>query len=634
MNIQDLTEEQLTSASFYQKLQETDVYKDPMTREEVKYKILKRAKELRIKQSVDTMLKQLEKKMAEIDRESKQRTLRSTQSIDQITNFEPDTSGKSYPNLYCKNWVATEDGIYSMESSRTEQQACFHPILPVRRLRNMEDGKEQLVIAFKRDGAWSEITVPKSKVANSRSIIDLASYGVGVTSESARLLVKFLSDVESANEDIIELHHSSSKLGWHGNDFLPYDTKIIFDASDKFYQLYKSIKECGSFDVWLRHIKKIRADKYIEPKIALAASFSSVIIDFLGIACVVLDSSGSTEAGKTVSHMVATSVWGDPAEGQYMGDFLTTDTALETRCDFLNSLPLILDDTSKMRKSIRDNIEQVVYNLSSGSGKKRSDVNLGNDRVRTWKNTVIINGERPLSSFCDQGGALNRIIEIDLTGVTLFEDPSLTADIVRNNYGFAGKMFVEKIKTMDKQEIRNIHKSYCEELRKANKDSMQKQVLSLAAILTADRIATEVVFKDENNLTVEETSRFLAKRSMVDEGRRCYEFILDFYEEKGQHFDQVNNNVDQYGFVEADLEGKKYLNFNSAAFDRVVKEAGFNRKAFTAWAKREGLLRHAKGRDTYQIKKADNGVSHSSRFVSFLLVDDVDDFKSEKEMFQ
>ena len=639
--IEDLTEEELTSASFYNKLLTSELYKDSISREEIKYRIQKRAKELKIKTHVDGMLKTVERKLIE---EEKQAKKQPKQGVDGVTDFEEeDSTGKSYPNMYCGSWIATEDGIWSQDSSRANLIACYHPILPVKRMRNMETGEEQITLAFKRGNknrVWSEITVPKDVMVNSRTITMLAKYGVSVTSETSKLLVKYLSDVENYNDDLISLVQSSSKLGWHGKDFLPYDQAIEFDAALRFPQLFQAISENGSFDVWLEHTKKIRAGSYKEPRIALAASFSSVLIKFLGIASVIVDFWGMTEAGKTVMLMLAASVWACPDEGQYMGDFLTTDAELEVRSDMLNHLPLILDDTAKMRKGIQDNIEQVIYNLSSGSGKKRSNKELGSERVRTWKNTIIVNGERPLNSFVAQGGAINRILEIGLTEEQLFDSPQETAKIVRENYGFAGRIFIETIKSIDPTRIKTIHKKYADAL--ATKETMQKQVLSMAAVLMADELATEIIFKDEKNLTVDDVKDYLTNKLIVSDGSRCYEYLLGVYEEKGQHFDPQFNNLDQWGEIEyMDIDGSKekdkYINFYVNAFNEIVKGAGFSRKSFTSWAKREGLLRWntSKDRDVYQVKerKIDGVIKvPRKRFVSIKVVD-LDEYEEEKSMF-
>jgi len=602
-----------------------------MARGELEYRILQRAKELKIKTHVEDQLREVKRRINEVQRLEKKQII---QSIDGITNFEPDQTGKGYDNLYCGSWIATEDGVMSQESSKANQTACYHPILPIKRMWNAETSEEQITIAFKRSGFWREITVPKELIANSRRITDLSKYGISVTSETSKLLVKFLADVENYNDDKIPLIQSSSKLGWHGKEFLPYDKLIAFDAALKFPQIIQAIVEHGSYDIWLDHIKKIRASSYVEPRLALAASFSSAIIKFLNIASVIVDFWGMTEAGKTVMLMIAASVWACPDEGLYMGDFLTTDVELEVRSDMLNNLPLILDDTAKMRKNIRDNIEQVIYNLSSGSGKKRSNKELGSERVRTWKNAVIVNGERPLNSFAEQGGAINRIIEVGLSTERLFENPQITAETVRNNYGFAGKIFVDCLKEIDSKEIRTIHSKYRDLL--TTDETMQKQVLAMAAILTADELATKYIFHDDKALTANDVKAFLTNRQQVSDGVRCYEYILGLYEEKGQHFNSQHDMVDQWGEIDY-TDGVKYLNFYVNAFTEQLRIAGFSRKSFTSWAKREGLLRCNNGekKDVYtkRISEGTNADGPYQRFISIRMVD-LDEYEEERNLFK
>ena len=647
-----MTAEHLTSSQFYERLYASDVFKNDTARGELKYKILERAKVFHMKTHVNDQFKALEKRLAKENREKNLEELQKNIKGG-ITEFLPDKKDQSYRELYCGNWIATDDGIYSQESSRMNQLACYHPIIPVRRLCTMETGEEQITIAYKRAGPnelWGELTVPKDMIASSKTIVGLSKYGISVTSETAKLLVRYLADVENLNNDIITLVRSSSKLGWHGIDFLPYDKEIVFDAELRFPQICKAITEGGNFNVWFEHVKEIRSGKWIEPRIALAASFASVIIEFLGIASPIVDFWGMTEGGKTVQSMLAASVWACPDEGLYMGDFLTTDAELEVRGDLLNNLPLILDDTAKMRKGIKDNIEQVIYNLSSGSGKKRSNKDLGQERVRTWKNVIIVNGERPLNSFADQGGAINRIIEVGLNEERLFEDPQKTAKIVRENYGFAGVMFVRKLQEMLREDksmkkLRKMHAEYAKEL--TTSETMQKQVLSMAAILTADNLATEFIFQDGCQLQAQDVSKYLTSKSQVSDGSRCYEYLMNIIAESGQHFDIQFDGIDQWGELETvtikkqnndalldfkkeeDVITARYVNFYSHAFGELLKKEGYSRKAFTSWAKREKLLRWNSGeRDHYAVRQP--GGLPQKTFISLKMVD-LDEYREQMQ---
>ena len=77
-----------------------------------------------------------------------------------------------------------------------ETLACYHPILPVQRLVNAETGKEKVKLAFKKGARWKEIIVDKGIIASNNKIVSLADYGVSVTSETSKALVRYLSDLE------------------------------------------------------------------------------------------------------------------------------------------------------------------------------------------------------------------------------------------------------------------------------------------------------------------------------------------------------------------------------------------------------------------------------------------------------
>lgn len=178
-----------------------------------------------------------------------------------------------------------------------------------------------------------------------------------------------------------------------------------------------------------------------------------------------------------MSTMVAASVWADPDENAYIGDYKTTDVGLEAKADMLNHLPLILDDTSKKNRKIEENFEGLVYDLCSGKGKTRSNKDLGLNRENHWKNCILTNGERPLTSYVTQGGAINRVLELEC-GDHVFKDPGYTAELVKRTYGHAGREFVELVKDLGIDAIREIQQDFLFQL--ADDEKMQKQSLSLS----------------------------------------------------------------------------------------------------------------------------------------------------------
>lgn len=590
-NIEDLQHEDFMKKELYEELFSI---KSKIDRSEAKFRLLDRSKAVQSKKIADEFINEFQR--AEREKEKEQRESRSMVIVDNITNFFPDSVEKSYPQMACGSWIATENGIFSSETSKAKDLVCHHPIMPVRRLKNIETGEEQITIAFKRDGYWTEITVPKIEVVTSRAITNLARFGVQVNSENARLLVKYLADLEMWNADMINIQHSTSKLGWHGNVFVPYDLSIVFDGEYRFRTLFQSIQEQGEYFKWVTLAKQVRSCGRLEPRIALAASFASVLIQPLDALPFIVDFYGQTGGGKTVTINIAASVWGNPAPGAYVGNFRSTDTSLETRADMLNNFPMILDDSKNASQYIRDNYETLIYNLCSGKGKGRSNKELGAAKENTWSNVTICNGENPISEFADSGGAINRIIEIECSE-DIYENPAEVNSIVMKNYGFAGRVFVGNIKKFESDELKEMKMGIENEFEKYNFPA--KQVMAIATLLLADKLATDCIFQDGRALTVEDVAGIPTRKKDVSEGQRCYEFLLESLVVYGQHFDAQYDSIDQWGFIENDALGNDYVFFYIAPLDTLLKKNGFSRKAFTAWAMNRGLLRCSGDRDTY-----------------------------------
>lgn len=582
MKYEELTRESILSEETFRDIfdQEDEILKTRMIIE-----LTDRARELGVKSKFEMLVRAYRQAARDIQK----REVSTGGIANNWTNFE----GK-YDSLYCGSWVASDNGIFAQSNSQIDAVACYHPILPIERMKNMETGEEQIKLAYKRNGRWEEIVVPKTMITSANRIVGLSGRGVSVTSENAKLLVRYLSDVENLNDRNINVQYSTSKLGWIGTEFIPYDTEIIFDGDSRFKQLFDSIEERGSYEKWLEMVKAVRRSGRMEAKFLLAASFASVMVSMLGGLPFFVDLWGETEGGKTVSLMLAASVWANPDESRYIGDFKTTDVALEAKADMLNHLPMFLDDTSKTSNRIRDNFEGVVYDLCSGKGKSRSNKDLGINRENRWKNVIICNGERPLSSYVTQGGAINRVLEVEC-GSSAFQDPQKVAETIKKNYGFAGKEFVQILKSMTADELKEIQADFQRQL--FSEEKMQKQSVSLSIVLTADKIATERIFKDGQYISLEDAKKTLIDRSEVSDNERCYHYIVDKVNMNSQRFDR-DSNCEKWGIIE---DG--YAILYNQAMTEICDSGHFSRKSFLSWASKNKLIQHDGEGNPTKLKK-------------------------------
>ena len=583
MPIGELDKNNILSEEIFKTIFETE---DEIERAHLILSLTDRAEDLRVKGKFETILRAYKK----VDLEMR----RSNRQITKSNNWTEFTG--EYDPMWCGSWIASEEGVYMQSmNGLIDILACYHPILPIERLKNLETGEEQIKLVFKRNNRWEEIIVPKTLITSANKITSLSGRGIAVTSENAKYLVRYLADVENGNEDNIKVQYSSSKLGWIKGGFIPYNTDIIFDGDSRFKQLFESIHEEGDKSLWYSHIKELRATGRIETKFMLAASFASVLVGLLKGLPFFTDLWGETEGGKTVTLMLASSVWGNPDESRYIGDFKATEVALETKADMLNNLPMILDDTSKTSARIRDNFEGFVYDLCSGKGKSRSNKDLGINRENRWRNAILTSGERPLNSYVSQGGAINRILEVEC-GEKVYSDPQYTADLLKRNYGFAGKDFVELINRIGIDVVRAIKDEV--QVQLFNDGKMQKQSMSLAIVLTADKLVTEHLFKDEQYISLDDAKNVLMDRNELSDNERCYKYLQDKIAMNGSRFDN-RMNCEQWGIVDGN-----YAIIYSTAFDQICKDGGFSRKSFLSWAEKKKLIQSSNGRPTKAKKIA------------------------------
>ena len=624
-NIDGLSKEDFSKRQLYDELFDIP---NEMDRSETRFQLSEKARSFQMTGFFNNMVNLKEK---EIKEAAQMKNQIQCVDINNITQFcyEDKESGEYYPNMFCGSWIATEEGIYSQEASRIKSLVCAHPIIPIKRLKNLETNEEQIVIAYKRDSdKWQTVTVPKVDIVSPRTIINLAKFGIQVDSETAKNLIIYLRDIEMYNKDKIRIGYSTGKLGWHKNNlFIPYDKSIKFDGENKFKTLFESINEHrGDYSAWVDLMIELRQKKVKEAKIALAASFASVLIQPLGALPFIVDFYGQTGGGKTVTINVAASVWGNPEAGAYVGNFRSTDVGLETRSDMLNNLPLILDDSNNASKFIKDNYETLIYNLCSGKGKARSNKELGAMKENTWKNVTICNGERPIADFADSGGAINRILEVECLE-DIYSDPVKVNETVMKNYGHAGIVFIDHLKSKKVENLKKRKESIEKELDSCNVTAKQKMAASI--LLLADKLATECIFMDDCALKVEDIKDILAEKTRVSEGQRCYEYLLEVIETNSAHFNLEFASIEQWGLSDTELDdnGDQYQYFYINPFEEILKKKNFSRKSFMAWAIPRGLVKHNKDRDTINKKSG----KKSTRYIA-IKINNSDNFTENVEI--
>ena len=490
--------------------------------------------------------------------------------------------------LDCGGWTATDTGIYGTDKMGFEVVACYHPIMPVQRLVNVDTREHKVMLAYRLSRRWDTVIVDRNVISDSRSIIGLSRYGIMVNSETGKALVRYLADVEQLNYDLIPEVPSVGRLGWiEGYGFSPYEEELVFDGEETYRTRFESIQEHGSREAWLDCVRAVRSGKTpgnVVARIVLAASFASVLVGPCHCLPFFVHLWGGSETGKSLSLVLAASVWANPEIGVYIQTFNATEVGKELGAAFCNSLPLIIDELQLVKDNRKD-FDRMIYQLSEGAGRARGRKQGGLQKTPTWRNCVITTGEFPIISSNSGEGAVNRTVEVDCHDTKLFDEPKKTATSLYANYGFAGQEFVEHL--MEDGTMERVQKLQ-EDLQEAIKtgDTMDKQTGSAALILAADRLSEEWIFQDGILLQPEDIRPYLVSKEAVNQNARALQYLYDFININQGRF---SPDADRQGEVWGDLDDE-YAYIIRSKFDQILADEGYNASAFLGWAKNNNLI--------------------------------------------
>lgn len=513
-----------------------------------------------------------------------ERTQRIADSIGNASVSNPTMFPDQPIELDCGDWQCDESGVRKSSGYNTEI-ACCHPIMPVERLVNIDTGEEKLKIAYSKGGRWRSVIFGKDVLFVANKIVQLAAVGVAVTSENAKVLVRYICDVENKNYDILPEHLSVGRLGYVGDEgvFAPYHHNLIFDGESNYREIYNAIRSEGNFEKWKETAVNCR--NYSKTaQILLASSFASVLAGHVGALPFFVHLWGvDSGTGKTVALMLAASVWGDPTIGRYVQTFNATQVSHERTAGFLNNIPLCIDEL-QLSKDSHGNSKFDVYQLAQGVGRGRGNRAGGIDRTPTWSLCILTTGESPITHAGSGAGALNRVIDIECrASEAVISDGMAVSACVKQNFGHAGRYFVEHLTPEIISYAKELYTKYFKELSKS--DTTEKQAMAAALILTADKLADDMIFCTGSYLTADDISTFLQTKASVSAGERGYSHMCDWVALNANRFALENPGGEIYGIID---DGWAYI--NSGVFRKTAQDGGFDPRALLSWLKTRGLI--------------------------------------------
>lgn len=529
-DVKNLSKEELLSE---EKIKYIFAIENPVQKQKVLNQFEDRAKELNVKRNFTNLMKAYQAEMV----------IQQKSSNSKKTNF----TNCPYPSMKTGEWEANDVEIlkYKYDTTMTpiKLKACSHPIIPIERLINLDTNLEKIKLAFYKDQKWQTVIVEKTTIASKSKILQLANFGIEVNENNAKELITYLADVLELND--IKPKVSTNHLGWIDKDFVPYTDKYVLDVDKEFKQKIDSISECGNYEEWKEYLRNLRKDSKTL-RFMIAASFAGVLVRIFKLNTFIVHLWGRSGNGKTVAEMVCASIWGRP-DNDMISNLSNTAIANERLCNFYRNMPIFLDEL-QIAKARYKSFDEVIYTLTEGKGKERGTVDNGIREQTSWQTIIILNGEEPITSDTSKEGVKNRVIEIN-DDTPIIEDGNATVKFIQDNYGFAGKEFIDLI--ADRKQLEQVNNKFVKDISELTE--YKKQVNAFACIMTADYYCSKLIFNDEP-LSLDDIREYI--REDTDEADRYYNYLIDQLNINKNKLLKREDNSTQWDIPTGEIWGK------------------------------------------------------------------------------
>lgn len=512
-------------------------------------------------------------------------------------------------------------GIYEIKPRSEDIFVCGTPIIITKRVKSLDDDGEKIGIAVLRSEGnrrkWTQALFKRSEIYTTKATTILTDMGAMVHSENIKQVIRFLSALEAANDDVIPWGESTSTLGWHdGGRFIPgMENGLITDFDDQIGAVVAAYHTRGSLDAWIRTMQEHREKNRF--RFLLAASFATPLIKPLHHRTFFVYNWGDARGGKTAALKAALSVWGEP-DGLMM-NFNTTQVGLERQAALFTDLPLGIDERQAAGSGAygQNKIENLVYMIGEGKGRTRGARDGGIQKVNKWRTIALATGEEPLTSDTSMTGVMSRIIEI-CRGPFKDEVEAGKMHIdCGTNYGLAGPEFVKRLSQIPEKDLRAKYDEMMEFVRSIGKGKAGSHVSGISLIALADALANDWIFEkasvfgqkaSQNEQKTEQmsinTSAFsispkswiraqeMAKEIMKEQvsaasgdvNENATKFLADWVFINKASFTEFSSQ--RLGIIEED--GKVLI--IATAMSEALRQAGYNERKTKAYMAENGII--------------------------------------------
>jgi len=329
-----------------------------------------------------------------------------------------------------RGYRITRDSVVRVTATGGMTTIATGPLLVTARSEDPATGEIRLMLSWHDGIGWKMREDSRDVFTNAAQLSRLARFGLPVTSASAKYLVTYVEMFEAANRSELSTGFSVASLGWWPKDapikngapnfadfILPdgsfNDAPVVF-LPQSAAPVLAGVGRSGDIDGWCKAFAAV--DHLPLLYLAVYGAVASILLPIVGCPSFTLSFSEEPGSGKTTALFAMASVWGRPAlSGGFIASWDDTMTSLEIQAGVLGNLPIIADETQRMRD--RSMMIQVIYNHWGGAGRNRSTADIQVRAQNKWHSVLAASGESSILNLAGddrlkKGGVAARALEV------------------------------------------------------------------------------------------------------------------------------------------------------------------------------------------------------------------------------
>lgn len=337
-----------------------------------------------------------------------------------------------------------QHGVWLIQNTKEGPKSirvAWGPLL-ISRMFTDPDGEQLVELAWRDRNRTVAGLVPRAATRSGKKLIAaLGNSGFPVVEADAKLVERWLAALDATNWTVIPEFSLARWLGWQPDGTFLCST----DEGHTVHPVYAEQQGAvdahqprGTLDGWKKAMLIIRDLPH--PRVLVAASFASPLLEVFGLDSFGLDSSAPSSGGKSTAARGSMSVWASPSPyADAVINWRTGLISIEKRLNATRGLPTVIDETMALK--YEKLIDDVLYQLPANRGTAR-----GGDypSMLPWQTILISTGERSILTYTKNQGAAARVLE--LHGVPFGEGGGPAAVEFQaatiENYGVAGPAFM------------------------------------------------------------------------------------------------------------------------------------------------------------------------------------------------